>query len=272
MKDDTNQQGLDAQPELDVMGQFDLSEQVAVVTGASRGIGRAIARGLADAGASVVATARSTDAIEETVAQIDAAGGTGHAIPADVSDEAAVQKLFDRTVEEFGGVDIVVNNAGVNPETALGKPETVSIEGFDQTIAVNLRGAFLCAQAAAQFLHEDGGGTLVNVASAAGVVGLPRQHPYVASKHGLVGITKSMALDWAPTVRVNAIAPGYVDTEFIEDALENDSIRRSLLDQTPLDRFAQPEEMAGPVVFLASDAGSYVTGSCLTVDGGWTAK
>lgn len=257
---------------VDIGAQFDLSGDVAVVTGASRGIGRAIAIGLASAGATVVPTARTEPALEETVSRIEAAGSTGLAITSDVSESDSVDRLFERTVEEFGGVDILVNNAGMNPESALGKPETIDIEGFDQTLAVNLRGAFLCAQEAAEYLQDGDGGAIVNIASVAGLVGLPRQHPYVASKHGLVGMTKSMALDWAPDVRVNAIAPGYVETEFIDEALESDSIRQSLLDQTPLDRFAAPEEMAGPAVFLASEAGSYVTGSCLSVDGGWTAR
>lgn len=257
---------------VDIEAQFDLSGEVAVVTGASRGIGRAIAIGLGSAGATVVPTARTADALEETVSRIEAAGGRGLAITSDVSEDDSIHQLFERTVEEFGGVDILVNNAGMNPESALGKPETVEIEGFDQTLAVNLRGAFRCAQEAAEYLQADDGGAIINIASVGGLVGLPRQHPYVASKHGLIGITKSMALDWAPDVRVNAIAPGYVETEFINEALDSDSIRQSLLDQTPLDRFAAPEEMAGPAVFLASEAGSYVTGSCLTVDGGWTSR
>jgi NAD(P)-dependent dehydrogenase (short-subunit alcohol dehydrogenase family) len=251
--------------------QFDLSGDVAVVTGASRGIGRAIAIGLGAAGATVVPTARTESALEETVTRIESAGGAGMAIPSDVSEQESVEALFEQTAAEFGGVDVLVNNAGMNPDSALGKPEAIDIEGFDQTLAVNLRGAFLCAQEAAEYL-QDGGGAVINIASVAGLVGLPRQHPYVASKHGLVGMTKSMALDWAPDVRVNAIAPGYVETEFIDKALESESIRQSLLDQTPLDRFAAPEEMAGPAVFLAADASSYVTGTCLTVDGGWTAE
>lgn len=257
--------------EMDIAEQFDLTGEVAVVTGASRGIGRAIAIGLGSAGATVVPTARTTDDIEATAREIEAAGGTGQAITADVADEESVEQLFEQTVTEFGGVDVLVNNAGMNPESALGRPEAVEMDGFDQTLAVNLQGAFHCAQTAAEYL-QDGGGSVVNIASVGGLVGLPRQHPYVASKHGLVGMTKSMALDWAPDVRVNAIAPGYVETDFVEEALENDSIRESLLDRTPLGRFAAPAEMAGPAVFLASEASAYVTGSCLTVDGGWTAQ
>ncbi len=256
----------------DIEVAFDLSDRVAVVTGASRGIGRAIAIGLAQAGASVIAAARTTEAIEETIGRVRDDGGTGLPVTADVTDQGSVRRLFEQAADEFGGVDVLVNNAGVNPENGLGKPETIHIEGFDQTVAVNLRGALLCTIEGAEFLAESEDASVINVASVGGLVALPRQHPYVASKHGLVGMTKSMAIDWAPEIRVNSIAPGYVETEFIEDALETDSIRKSLLRQTPLDRFAEPAEIAGPAVFLASAAGSYVTGTCVTVDGGWTAR
>jgi len=252
--------------------QFDCSDRVAIVTGGSRGIGRAIAEGLAGAGASVVPASRTKADVETVVEAIHEDGGEAHAATVDVADRDSIDALIEETVDTYGGVDVVVNNAGMNPDAALGKPERVDPDGFDDTLEVNLQGAFACAQAAADQLHESENGSVINVASVGGVVGLPRQHPYVASKHGLVGITKSMAMDWAPDVRVNAIAPGYVATEFIEGAMENDSIKQSLIDQTPLERFADPAEMAGPAVFLASDAASYVTGSVLTADGGWTAK
>lgn len=253
--------------------QFDLSDRVAIVTGGSRGIGRAIAEGLAAAGASVVPASRTAEDVERVVDGIREEGGTAEAATVDVTDADSVQSLVAAAEDAFGGVDVVVNNAGVNPDPALGPPEHVDVEdGFDFTVDVNLRGAFVCAQAAAEQLHESDGGSVVNVASVGGLVGLPRQHPYVASKHGMVGITKSMALDWAPDVRVNALAPGYVATDLTEEAMENESLRQSLLDRTPLSRFADPEEIAGPAVFLASDAASYVTGSVLEVDGGWTAR
>jgi len=168
-------------------------------------------------------------------------------------------------------VDVVVNNAGFNPGHALGTPDRVDEAAFDDVLDVNLRGAYSCARAAAEHL-VDGGGSVVNVASVGGVVGLPRQHPYVASKHGLVGITKSMALDWAPDVRVNAIVPGYVATELTTDLQEDEDLRASIVRRTPLGRFADPEEVAGPAVFLASEAAGYVTGAVLSVDGGWTAR
>ncbi|MFD1587398.1 SDR family NAD(P)-dependent oxidoreductase [Halorientalis brevis] len=251
---------------------FDLSGRVAVVTGGSRGIGRAIAEEMAAAGAAVVPASRSADAVTQVASDIRDAGGTAHGATVDVADPESVDSLMDEVVDTFDGVDVVVNNAGVNPDDALGRPEDVTQSGFEQTVAVNLEGAFTCARTAAPYLQASDHGSLINVASVGGLVGLPRQHPYVASKHGVVGLTKSMALDWAPDVRVNAVAPGYVATDLIEDALNTESVRQSLLDQTPLNRFAEPSEIAGPAIFLASDAASFVTGSTLSVDGGWTCR
>jgi 3-oxoacyl-[acyl-carrier protein] reductase len=251
---------------------FDLTGQVAVVTGGTRGIGRAIALGLADAGADVVPTSRTPEAVEEAAAAVEARGRDSLAHPADVAEADSVRALFEAVDAEFGRLDVVVNNAGFNPDGALGRPEDVTMDGFDDTLAVNLRGAFVCARAAAESLAADGGGSVINVASVGGLVGLPRQHPYVAGKHGLVGLTKSMALDWAPDVRVNAIAPGYVSTDLTAGLEADDRLRRSIVDRTPMGRFADPEEIAGPAVFLASDAASFATGSVLTVDGGWIAR
>lgn len=253
-----------------VTDRFDLTGSVAVVTGGTRGIGRAVSVGLAEAGADVVPTSRTREDVEDAARAVRDAGGETVEVATDVTDPDDVADLFERTADDLGGVDVVVNNAGVNPDGALGPPEAVDREGYDRVLDVNLRGAFDCARVAADHLAE--GGSLVNVASVGGLVGLPRQHPYVASKHGLVGITKSMALDWAPRVRVNAVAPGYVLTELTEDIAEDDRLRESILDRTPLERFAEPEEVAAPIVFLASDAASFVTGSCLTADGGWTAR
>mgnify|MGYP000123666661 CR=1 FL=1 len=253
------------------MEQFDLTGQTAVVTGGTRGIGRAIAETLADAGANVVPTSRSEESVEAAAESIRERGVDSLAVPTDVTEEADIEQLFSETVEEFGGVDIVVNNAGVNPDGALGQPEDVDADDFDFVTDVNLRGAFLCAKHSGEHLKASEG-SLINVASVGGVVGLPRQHPYVGSKHGLVGITKSMALDWAPDVRVNAIVPGYVSTDLTEDLESNERYRKSIERRTPLERFAEPEELGGPAVFLASDAASYVTGSVLSVDGGWTAR
>lgn len=250
---------------------FDVDGRVVVVTGGTRGIGRAIARTFADAGANVVPTSRSEDDVDAAVDDVRERGAESFSSPVDVTDEGDITALFDRAESELGGVDVVVNNAGINPEAALGTPERVSADAFDDTVDVNLRGAFLCAKHAGEHLQESGG-SVVNIASVGGLVGLPRQHPYVASKHGIVGLTQSLALDWAPSVRVNAVAPGYVSTDLTTDLEANDRLRQSILDRTPLERFAEPEEIAAPVLFLASDAASFVTGSCLTVDGGWTTR
>ncbi|MFB6122135.1 MAG: SDR family NAD(P)-dependent oxidoreductase [Haloferacaceae archaeon] len=250
---------------------FDLSGRTAVVTGGTRGIGLAIATGLADAGADVVPTSRTEADVEAAVDAVRDRGADSFVTTTDVATDD-VDALFGRVEAELGSVDVVVNNAGINPGHALGRPEDVSMDGYDDVLDVNLRGAFRCAKAAAAYLHDAEGGSVINVASVGGLVGLPRQHPYVASKHGLVGLTKSMALDWAPEVRVNVVAPGYVATELTEEVRENESLRDSIVRRTPLDRFADPEELAGPAIFLASDAASYVTGECLAVDGGWTAR
>ncbi|OYR40993.1 SDR family NAD(P)-dependent oxidoreductase [Halorubrum sp. Eb13] len=249
----------------------DLSGKVAVVTGGGRGIGRAIALGLAAAGATVVPAARTEREVEAVADEARDLGVEARGIAADVTGDADVDALVGETVDAYGSLDVLVNNAGFNPDGALGDPADVDAAAVDDVLDVNLRGAFRTLRAAGPHLRE-AEGCVVNVASVAGEVGLPRQHPYVASKHGLVGLTKSAAIDWAPDVRVNAVAPGYVATDLTEPLRENERLRDSILDRTPMDRFADPMEVAGPVVFLASDAASFLTGETLAADGGWTAR
>ena len=255
---------------MDIDIGFEFEGRTAVVTGGSRGIGRAIAEGFAEAGADVVPLARSESALEDVVRAVRERGVESRLETVDVTKSEAGEACFERVADDLG-VDIVVNNAGVNPEAALGPPEAVTDEGLEQVMAVNLEGAFACARAAESALTASEG-VLVNVASVGGLVGLPRQHPYVASKHGLVGLTRSLALDWAPGVRVNCLAPGYVATDLTEEVRADEQLRRSIEERTPLERFADPGEIAAPAVFLASEMASYATGATLAVDGGWTAR
>ncbi len=262
-----------------VAPEVDLSGQVAVVTGGSSGIGRAIAEAYARAGADVVPTARTPEDVEAAAEAVRAAGGESLAVTTDVADPSEVAALFEAVAAEFGGVDVLVNAAGVNPMSGLGTPDRVAPEDFADVVGVNLHGAYTCAREAGPFLRESGGsggagagGAVINVASVSGLVGFKRQHPYTASKHGLVGLTKSLALDWAPDVRVNCIAPGFVETPLTEPVREDEELYESLVDDTPMGRFAEPAEVAGPALFLASDHASFVTGACLVVDGGWTSK
>ncbi len=250
--------------------RFSLESRVALVTGASRGIGEAIAVAMADAGASVVALARSEEDLEATVERIEADGGDAVACTADVTESAHVEAAFDRAEEAFGSVDVLVNNAGTNPY--FGAAEDLDIDTWEHIMNVNATGAFRCAREFARRIDErDGTGSLVNVASVGGVVGLPHQVPYTASKHALVGMTRTLAIEWAPDIRVNALAPGYVKTAFTKGVRENESIHEDLLAEIPQDRFADPEEIAGAAVYLASDAASYATGEVHVVDGGYAA-
>jgi NAD(P)-dependent dehydrogenase (short-subunit alcohol dehydrogenase family) len=258
-------------PTFEFPGTFDLSGEVAVVTGGSRGIGRAIAHGLAAAGAAVAPVSRTEADVSRVAAELDGYGVETCVATADVAEEPSVEDCFETVAAELGPPSVVVNNAGINPAAALGTPDRVDSEAFDTVETVNLQGAYACAHVAADHLVETGG-SLVNVASVGGLVGLPRQHPYVASKHGLVGLTKSLALDWAPEARANCLAPGYVATELTDDLRADEELAASIRERTPLDRFATPAEIAGPAVFLASPAASYVTGAVLTADGGWTAR
>jgi len=250
--------------------RFSLDSRVALVTGASRGIGEAIAVEMAAAGASVVALARSEEDLEATVERIEADGGAAITCTADVTDGPQVEAAFDRAADEFGPVDILVNNAGTNPY--FGDARDLDIETWEHIMNVNATGTFRCAREFARRIDErDGEGSIVNVASVGGVVGLPHQAPYTASKHAIVGLTRTLAVEWAPDIRVNALAPGYVETEFTAGVRDNESIYEDMLAEIPQDRFADPDEIAGAAVYLASDAASYATGEIHAVDGGYTA-
>jgi NAD(P)-dependent dehydrogenase (short-subunit alcohol dehydrogenase family) len=245
---------------------FDLSDRVCIVTGAGRGIGRGMAEGLARHGAFVVLTGRTRATLEEAAAAI---GERSMVVTADVSQEAEVLALRDAVLARTGKIDVLVNNAGVNP--IFKGVERTSLAEWQQIIDINLTGVFLCCKHLGGAMTE--GGSVINVSSVAGHGGLPRSVPYCASKGGVELLTKALALDWAKRgVRVNTLAPGWVDTDLTHGLLEHDKHGQRLLDRTPLGRFATPTDMAGGVVFLASGASSFMTGQSLVIDGGWGAE
>lgn len=253
------------------LDSFSLKDSVAVVTGGSRGIGEAISVAMAEAGADIVPAARSEDSLKETASRVEAAGSNAFTYSLDVTDLNGVEEMFNEVESVLGEVDILVNNAGVNP--FFGNARNLDIETWEQIHSVNVTGSFQCAREFGKRVNDrDGTGAIVNMASVGGVVALPYQTPYTASKHAVVGMTKSLAVEWAPDVRVNALAPGYVATEFTKGVRENDSIREDILETVPQDRFAKPEEIANSAVYLASNAAKYVTGEIHVVDGGLAAQ
>lgn len=249
---------------------FDLGGKVAVVTGGGRGIGFAIAEAMAHQGATVVVCGRSKETLDKAVQAIRAQSGVAHALPMDVSSDDDVARCRDWLTSELGGVDILVNNAGIDPHYAA--IEKTSMEEWNEIISVNLTGVFRCCKLLGGLIREKGGGSIINVSSIAGHIGLKRQVPYCASKGGVEQLTKSLAHDWAEQgVRVNAIAYGFVATDLTAGMMTHEHIAPRLLAHIPMGRFGKLEEVAGAAVFLASNAASYVTGHSLLVDGGWTA-
>ena len=246
---------------------FDLSGKVAVVTGGGRGLGRAIARGLAEHGASLVLTGRTAATLATTAAELR---GDTLTVACDVALEPDVIALRDATLARFGRIDILVNNAGVNP--IYKGIETTSLEEWQHIVGVNLTGAFLCAKYIGGSMAAAGGGSVINISSVAGHVGLRRSVPYCATKGGVELMTKALALDWASKgVRVNCIAPGYFETDLTAGMIANETMSTRLLGQTPMGRFGRDADLVGAAVFLASDASAYVTGQSLAVDGGYLA-
>lgn len=249
---------------------FGVVGRVAIVTGASSGLGVAFARGLADAGARVVLAARRKDALERVAEEIAAEGAEVLPVECDVSDATAVDALVAASLDRFGAVDILVNNAGV---TEIVSAEEEPLEIFQRVLAINLTGAFLCAQRCARPMLENGRGSIVNVASVLGLVGVGQipQASYAASKGGLVNLTRELAAQWARRgVRVNALAPAWFGTEMTDEMFADPNSQRWIRNRTPMGRPGETSELVGPLLFLASDAASYVTGHVLPVDGGWT--
>lgn len=251
---------------------FRLDGRTAIVTGASSGLGARFGRTLAAAGAKVVLAARRTERIELLAAQITDEGGTAVAIRCDVTSDDDVRNLVASAVDHYGTVDVLANNAGVAPEEDA--PDE-SIESFRRVVAVNLTGAYCCAREVAMVMLAGKGGSIVNTASISGLVaGDGADTPsYTATKGAVVNLTRELAVRWADRgVRVNALAPGYFPTEMTSAGLESADGRQFVSERTPLGRPGRIEELDGALLFLASDASSYVTGHTLVVDGGWTAR
>ncbi|MFF8605637.1 SDR family NAD(P)-dependent oxidoreductase [Streptomyces sp. NPDC015346] len=243
---------------------FDLAGRRAVVTGASRGIGQAIVVELVRRGAHVVGAARTEAGLKETADLVEGFAGTFVPYAVDLRSPESIESCVTSAVETLGGLDILVNNAGYD---FMGRLESIDLSEFQQVIEVNLQTIFVMLKAAGPHL-KDGGGSVVNISSVLGVIAARDDAAYIAAKHGVIGLTKAVALEWARKgVRVNAVAPGYVETAMLPDLSVDVDTAKYISRTVPLGRVGQPEEIANAVVFLASDASSYISGETIVIDG-----
>jgi NAD(P)-dependent dehydrogenase (short-subunit alcohol dehydrogenase family) len=251
-----------------VPADFSLTDRVIVVTGASRGIGEEIARAAAAAGAVVVLASRKQEGLEEVAATIHGDGGTALAVATHTGRPEEVKALFDRVMDEYGAVHGLVNNAATNVH--FGPMVTVDDAAWDKNFEVNVKGYFYCSR---EFASRAEGGSIVNVASVVGLRAAPLQSVYGMTKASVISMTRSLAMELGPAgIRVNAIAPGLVETRFAQVLVDDPSSRDHFVARTFLGRHAQPDEIAGTAIYLLSDASSYTTGQVIAVDGGMTAN
>jgi 2-deoxy-D-gluconate 3-dehydrogenase len=252
------------------MSRFDLNGRVAIVTGGNGGIGLAMAKGLAEAGAAVLLGGRSVDKNEQAVEEIVAAGGQAASVVADVLQETAGARLVEEALANFGRLDILVNNAGINIRK---RPEEYTPAEWHAVLDSNLTSAFLCSQAAYPELKRNGGGKVVNIGSMTSLFGATHLAPYGASKGGVMQLTRSLAVAWAPdNIQVNAVLPGWIDTALtVRARADIDGLNERVLARTPAARWGVPADLAGIAVFLASGASDFITGAAIPVDGGYSA-
>lgn len=253
-----------------LLARFSLDGQVALVTGASRGIGLAMAKGLAEAGAKVVLAGRDSSALANAQAAIQRNGGRCSTLILDVNDTTSRERAFVELHTREGRLDILVNNAGIEQV----KPSLEVDEAtWDLIVDTNLKAAFFCAQAAARLMQATGGGSILNLCSLTSEVGVPTATPYGASKSGLLGMTRALATEWAPLgIRVNGIGPGYFRTDLTEVFYQDADWAERMQAKIPLARFGNLEDLAGAAIFFCSPAASYVTGQVLYIDGGYLAS
>jgi len=253
---------------MNMKNPFDLSGRIALVTGASRGIGESIARLLAAQGAHVIVSSRKVEDCQRVVDAIQADGGSAEAIACHIGEMEQIKGIFEQIRSRHGKLNILVNNAAANPY--FGHVLDTDLAAYQKTVDVNIRGYFFMSVEGGKLMRESGGGAIVNVASVNGIIPGAFQGIYSITKAAVISMTKTFAKECAgANIRVNALLPGATDTKFASALVKNDAILKQLMPHVPMGRVAQPDEMAGSVLYLVSDAASYTTGSCIVADGGY---
>lgn len=252
------------------MNLFDVAGKVVIVTGAGRGIGRSVAKGFADAKAKVVVCSRTEKELLSLQEEIEATGGICEVMTCDVSQPSDIENVINQTMEKFGKIDVLINNAGITKKVPA---KDLALEDFQQIIDINLTGVFLFAQLVGRIMIKQESGAIINVSSVASEQGLTGSVAYAASKGGVKMLTQTLAVEWAVHgVRVNAIAPAYVETPLVAAVKQTrDGFEEAVINRTPMRRMAQTDEMVGACIFLGSEASSYITGETIFLDGGWKA-